>query len=202
MRRGFFGGSFDPVHWGHLLLAETAREFCSLDKVIFVPAGIPPHKADLKRAPGENRFKMLQGALSRCPEYEVSRFEIDSPGVNYTVETLRHYRKTYPNDEFFLITGAETFMDIPGWYCPDEICKLTSFIIALRPGHPVPDFDRFRDLAPEITRKQWAEQIIPMPQIDLSSTLIRKRRKEGKSIRFLTPETVENYILQNDLYTK
>lgn len=200
MRRGLFGGSFDPLHWGHLLLAESAREFCSLDQVIFIPAGIPPHKSGLKRAAGEDRFEMLRSVLSIYPEYEVSRFEVDSPGINYTVNTLRYYREIYANDEFFLIMGAETFMDIPNWYCPQEICALTSFIIAQRPGFPAPDFDLFENFTPKEKREQWRRQIIPMPLVDLSSSFIRTRRKEGKSIRFLLPEKVEEYIYRKELY--
>ena len=201
MRTGVFGGTFDPVHYGHLLLAETARERLALDRVLFVPAGIPPHKRTRKITSGEDRAEMLQRALRDIPEFELCRYEIDSPEVSFTYKTLRHLRELFPRDLFFLIVGSETLADIPNWRFPDEVCRLASIAAARRPGAPIEDFSGFSPYVNEERIAEFRRQILPMPLIELSSTAIRQRTAEGRSIRFLTPETVVAYIRENVLYS-
>ena len=201
-RIGLYFGTFDPVHIAHLLLAETAREAIRLDRVVFMPAGVPPNKLKKKVTPGEIRLEMLRRATADHPRFEVSRFEIDSPGVNYTVDTLRHLKQRYPGGKLFFIAGSDTINDLPNWYRPQEICRLVSLVTALRPGEEVPDFDRLeREIGirlPAAVRRQ----IIPMPLLEISSTEIRRRRAQGKSIRYRTPDKVIAVIEKYGLYQK
>ncbi|MBR5627037.1 MAG: nicotinate-nucleotide adenylyltransferase [Thermoguttaceae bacterium] len=200
MRLGIYGGSFDPVHYAHLLLAETARETCQLDRVIFVPAGIPPHKQGCRQASGEDRFRMLCCATSCVPEFEVSRFEIDSEGISYTIRTLEHFHREWPDAELFLITGSDTLNDIPNWYRAADVCALASLIVARRPGGPEPDFSRFSGLIPDERQRLFQRQVISMPLLELSSTRIRQSVGQWRSIRFQTPPEVVRYIQEHRLY--
>lgn len=202
MRTGIYGGTFDPVHYGHLLLAETARESLSLDRVFFVPAGIPPHKRSRTITPGDLRAEMLLRAIDKVPEFEVCRFEIDSPEVSYTVETLRYFHALYPDDELFLIVGSETLADMPNWWRPEEIFRLASPISALRPGTLSCDaaFSDLSAFASEEQIERYRRQVISMPLLEISSTDIRRRVQEGRSVRFLTPDAVIETIHQFRLY--
>ncbi|MDO5554933.1 MAG: nicotinate-nucleotide adenylyltransferase [Planctomycetia bacterium] len=200
MRRAIFGGSFDPIHYGHLLLAETAREACALDEIIFVPAGLPPHKRAVERASGEHRFAMIQAAIANCPEFSVSRFEIEASCVSYTILTVRHLRKLMPQDDLFLLVGSETLADIAQWYEAEELCRRVEIIAAHRAGFPQPDLTRLTALAGREKTAAWSKLVVPMPEMAVSSTLIRQRVRQGKSIRFLTPHAVELYIQEHGLY--
>lgn len=199
-KRALYGGSFDPIHLGHLLLAETAHDFMCLDEVIFVPAGLPPHKLKRKRATGLDRFRMIELALQSCSDLTVSRFEIDSKEVSYSVNTIRHFQELFPEDEFFLLVGLETFCDIPHWYLAREICARVDIIIALRDGFPPPDFHAFDNLVSDQKIKRWKEMIVPMPSIGISATMIRERIALSHSIRFLVPDIVRQYIMEKELY--
>ena len=201
MRIGVYGGSFDPVHIGHLLLAETARSEQNLDRVDFVPLGVPPHLKDV-RTSGETRLEMLSAALAPYPEFGISRFEVDSSRVSYTVDTLRHYRKLYPQDELFLILSSETFNDLPYWRDPDVICELASIIVACRAGYPAPDFDAARSFVAEERLLAFRNQVVSMPLIEVSSSAIRARVASGQSVRFLTPDAVVDFIESNGLYQR
>ena len=200
MRLGIFGGTFDPVHLGHLLLAETARDECELDRVVFVPAGIPPNKLNRSFSAGEHRYEMLCRTVEPYANLEVSRFEIDHPEISYTVRTVRHFQALYPDATLFLIVGSETLADIPRWHETRQLCQLVSIIVAWRAGMPEPDFAPFSSLVSSHILTQWKSQVIPMPKIELSATEIRRRVAAGKSIRFRVSNAVEEYIEQNDLY--
>ena len=200
MRTGIIGGTFDPIHYGHLLLAETARDFLKLDRVIFVPAGVPPHKRDRQISSGADRAAMIQLAIAGYPEFELSRFEIDTEGVSWTVLTLRHFRQIYPDDSFFLIIGSETLSDLSGWYKPEELCRLASPAAAHRAGMVPPQFGHLTSVVSQERLDEFRKLVIPMPQIELSSTEIRNRVREGRSIRFLTPEKTVDYICKKGLY--
>jgi nicotinate-nucleotide adenylyltransferase len=201
MRIGVYGGSFDPIHIGHLLLAETARAEQNLDRVDFVPLGVPPHLKDV-RTDGETRIAMLSAALAPYPCFDVSRFEIDSSGVSYTVDTLRHYRELYPRDELFLILSSETFNDLPNWRDPEAICKLASIIVARRAGYPPPDFDAASSFISAECLAALREREVTMPLIEVSSSSIRARVASGKSVRFMTPDVVVDLIVSNGLYQR
>ncbi len=201
MRLGVYGGSFDPLHIGHLLLADTARVEQRLDRVVFVPIGVPPHQKTV-RTSGEQRLRMLQAALKPYPEFCVDRYEIDSARVSYTVDTLRFFRERYPKDELFLILSSETFNDLPHWRDPAEICRYASIIVAQRAGYPAPDFEAMRPFVSDAQIDEFRSQLITMPLMEVSSSLIRERVANGEGIRFLAPDSVVDYIVANRLYQK
>ncbi len=199
MRRGIYGGSFDPPHYAHLLLAETARDQARLDRVVFVPLGVPPHLKNV-RTSGDDRYEMTVAAVAAYPEFEVDRFEIDSPRTSYTAETLRYFREKFPDDELFLIVSSETFNDLPNWRRPDEICRLASLVVASRAGYPPPDFELFRPFAAPERIDEFRRQVVSMPPLALSSTEVRRRVADGLSVRFLTPDAVAEHIRKRGLY--
>ena len=200
MRLGIYGGSFDPVHYGHLLLAECCREELRLDAVWLVPAAAPPHKQGRAVTPAKARVEMLQLALGGHEAITVSTIEIDRGGVSYTVETLRTINAMHPGAELFLLMGADMLLDLPTWREPAEICRLAIPATVRRPGFPPLDFS---PLAPLVTPERLDEirrHQVEMPQMGLSGTEIRQRVGQGKSIRYRTPRAVEKYIEANGLY--
>ena len=207
MKIGIYGGSFDPIHWGHLLLAETSLRECGLDQLVFVPTGVAPHKPDRAFAPAEDRINMLTLAISGYDEFGVSRFEIDSnAGRNYTIDTLRYFqetllKKTFIVPELHLILGADMFNDLSNWYQVDEICRLAIPVVAARPNTPPPNYEALASVVSPKRLELFRTRLVPMPLIELSSTQIRKCLAEGKSIRFQTPRAVETYIATHGLYT-
>lgn len=194
-RIGILGGTFDPIHYGHLMAAETAREKFSLDRVIFMPTAIPPHKEHVV-TDFRHRYQMVMLAILGNPFFEASCLEYERGGVTYTVDTMRQLRHKYGNNTaLFFITGIDTILDIFGWKEPEELLSLCRFIIAARPG-----FDLC--IIGEILGRYYKSAVIPMemPQLDISSSDIRKRIREGRSIKYLVPEKVEQYIIQQKLY--
>jgi nicotinate-nucleotide adenylyltransferase len=200
MRLGLFGGSFDPIHLGHLLLAESAREQCRLDQVWFLPAAVPPHKLDRQLTPGEKRIEMLELAIGGHPDFSVSSHEIDRGGVSYTVRTLGHFRGLDPDGELFFILGADMLADLPNWREAARVCELAVPIVACRAGTAEPDFGCLKDIARPERIEEFRRHRIESPQIELSSTEIRRRVAEGSSIRYRTPRAVEKYIQTHGLY--
>lgn len=199
MRLGIYGGSFDPIHHAHLLLAECALDKMKLDRVEFVPLGLPPHHKRLQTSDAD-RYEMTLRAIAPYPEFSVNRYELDSNATSYTVDTVRHYRKEYPNDELFLIVSSETFNDMPNWFEPGEICRLVSLIIARRGGYPPPNFDAFLAFTSRERIEELKRGVVEIPAMELSSTDIRKRVAAGESVRFLTPDSVIDYIREKRLY--
>jgi nicotinate-nucleotide adenylyltransferase len=193
MRIGIYGGTFDPVHLGHLIVAEQARVELALQQVLFVLASNPPHKREATILPDVHRLHMLKLALAGQPYFAVSTVEIDHPGISYTVDTLRHFRRLpeLAAAEFFLIIGADSFLEFKNWREPQEIIKLARLAV-----YPRPNLD-LRQIAPEFFR---AAHFLRGPQIEISATDIRKRCGGGLSIRYLVPEEVRNYILEKQLY--
>lgn len=200
MKTGVYGGTFDPIHFGHLLLAETARDFLALDRVVFVPAGIPPHKREKKITPGNDRAEMIRRAIAGNPAFELSRVEIDSNEVSYTARTLARFREEFPSDEFFLLVGSETLADIPDWFMPREVCRLSTPTVAKRPGAPDPNFARYQDLVPPERLAYFKRQIVPMPLVEISATDVRRRVALGQSVRYFVPESVRLFIEERGLY--
>ncbi|MDR3110366.1 MAG: nicotinate-nucleotide adenylyltransferase [Planctomycetaceae bacterium] len=190
LRIGLFGGGFDPIHVGHLLLAETARQEAGLDKVIFMPTGISPHRCGKTcyKVDAEHRYQMLLQATNNYSEYEVSRYEIDNKQKSYTVDTLQHLISTNSNANLYLILGGDMYLDLPNWYKVEEILQLTTPIVAARPNYV------FGQQIPENHIQ------IKMPQLEISSTTSRQNVSTGKSIRFQVTKEVEKYILENGLY--
>jgi nicotinate-nucleotide adenylyltransferase len=197
---GILGGSFDPVHWGHLLLAETCREQCGLDEIWFLPASTPPHKLRQQLSSAAHRVAMLQLAIAGHAALRVSTLEIDRGGVSYTVQTLGELTQRYPQDEFYFLMGADSLQDLPTWYQPQEICRLAIPVVVRRAGAPEPDLDVLQAVTtPERLASIRAHQA-QMPLIELSSTAIRQAVAAGRSIRYQTPRAVEKYIQTQRLY--
>lgn len=199
MRLGIFGGSFDPVHYGHLLLAECCRDERRLDRVLFVPAAVPPHKQGRVLTTADARVAMLELAISGNAALGLSRYEVDRGGVNYTVDTLTHLRHEHPDAELFFLMGADMLSDLPHWRNAAAVCQL-ALPIVVRRGPAVPDFDCLRNIAtPERTEEIRRHQV-EMPAVAVSGTEIRRRVAQRLTIRYQTPAAVEQYILANGLY--
>ncbi len=200
MRLGILGGSFDPVHYGHLLLAESAREQCQLDQVWLLPAAVPPHKQDRQLTPAEHRLAMLELAVAGEPALSICRYEVDRGGVNYTFETLGMIKSQQPDSELFFLLGADMLHDLPNWREPSRICQLAILVVVARPGVGQPDYSLLSAITtPERIELMRRHQIV-MPQIGISSSDLRRRVAERRSIRFQTPRAVEEYIRAHGLY--
>ena len=200
MRLGLFGGTFDPVHYGHLLLAECCREQCRLDEVRFLPAAVPPHKRYRELTPADARVEMLELAVAGHPAFSVSRYETDRGGVNYTVDTLTHFRGEDPDAELFFLLGADMLHDLPRWREATRVCELALPLVVCRPGAGELDFDCLGKVATAERIEQIRRHRVKMPEIGISSTEIRRRTAAGRSIRYQTPRAVEEYIRSHGLY--
>jgi nicotinate-nucleotide adenylyltransferase len=200
MRLGIYGGSFDPVHYGHLLLAESCREQASLDEVWLLPAAASPHKQGHATASAKDRVEMLRLAVAGHPALVVSTIEVERGGVSYTVETLRAVHAARPDDELFLLMGADTLADLPKWREPGEVLRLAIPVAVERHGAPPPDYQAIAGFVTPGRLHAIREQRVEMPVIELSATDIRERVRAGCSIRFRTPRGVEKYIETQGLY--
>jgi nicotinate-nucleotide adenylyltransferase len=198
MRLGIFGGTFDPVHYGHLLVAEQCLEQCRLDQVWFLPAGIPPHKLERTIAPGKARAEMLDLAIAGHDRFRVDRRELDRTDPCYTVDTLTTLGAEDPSRELYFILGGDSLADFPTWREPGRILELARLAVANRGGGPVPDLGLLRPvLGPALESRL---QFVAIPGIELAASDIRRRVHDGKSIRFMTPRAVECYIETHGLY--
>lgn len=194
MRLGIYGGTFDPVHYGHLLAAEQCREQCALDEVWFVPAAVPPHKRDEAITPGKQRAEMLELAVAGMPQFRVIRMELERSGPSYTVDTLAELKQDDRLRELFLILGADSVTDFPTWRAPRRIAELATLVVVNR-GRTPPDLNCLSEV-----KGALEPIVVSMPAIDLSATDIRRRVCERESIRFMTPRAVEVYIQEHRLY--
>jgi nicotinate-nucleotide adenylyltransferase len=202
MRLGIFGGSFDPVHYSHLLLAESCREQRQLDQVWFVPAATPPHKQHLHRASAKQRVEMLELAIGGNPTFAISQIELDRGGVSYTVDTLRELRRVQSADELFLLMGADSLRDLPTWKEPAEICRLALPIVVRRAGLPELDFSHLAEFVDAARLAELKASQVAMPLVELSSTDLRQRAATGQSLRYRTPRAVEKYIETHKVYQR
>jgi nicotinate-nucleotide adenylyltransferase len=188
MRIGLLGGTFDPIHNGHLAIAEQAYKQLALDKVIFMPASVSPHKVPDRSSDAEDRFRMIELAIKGRPGFEVSGYEIDKKGISYSVDTLQHLKATHPEEtEFFFLLGSDSLAELDTWKDRDRLFKLCKFIVFNRRGFS-PD-SKF----PNVER-------LEIEPIDISSTGIRKKIREEEEITGLVPEIVEEYIKAKNLY--
>ena len=192
MRIGIFGGSFNPIHYGHLILAETARTGFNLDKVIFMPAGRPPHKPDMRLADDWQRLKMVKLAIAGNPAFEASDYELKKHGLSYTYDTLKYFSRHFKKGaKLFFIMGIDLLMQINTWKKSEGLLDLCAFLVGTRPNFPASSI-------PKNTRSRV--EIFKIPLLDISGTYIRKAIREKKSIKYLVPEKVEDFILRNKLY--
>ncbi len=199
MRIGILGGSFDPVHYGHLLLAESCREACELDQVWFLPAATPPHKRQQSAAEPRHRLEMLRLATGGHASFLVSDLELVRGGVSYTVDTLEAVHALAPDAELFLLLGADTLADLPNWREPRRICELARPVVVQRAGSQL-DWQPLAELLGPAVFERLQPLTVEMPILGHSSTQIRAAVAAGRSIRFRTPRAVEKYVETNGLY--
>jgi nicotinate-nucleotide adenylyltransferase len=190
------GGTFDPIHHGHLVAAEEVRYAFALDKVVFVPAGHPWQKAEGDVTSAELRFQMTRLATAGEPAFEVSRMEIERAGPTFTVDTLREYGRCSPQSELFFITGSDAILQILTWKDADEALRLATFVAVTRPTHDLAGLD---ELTPEL-RERIA--VLEIPALAISSTDIRQRVADGRPIRYLVPDAVALFIDEHGLYRR
>lgn len=189
-RVGILGGTFDPPHLGHLLIAQEVQERLKLDQVFFIPAALPPHKKKVKISPAWHRLQMVKLAVKNNPKFKVLNLELKRKGASYTVDTLKDLTRRYPGTHFFLILGIDNLKYIKNWKEPEEIFKLAKVIFVPRPG--------YRNSKDKSRVKTG--NFLKLPDIDISSSDIRKKVKKGMSIRYLVPEKVLRYIQRHNLY--
>jgi nicotinate-nucleotide adenylyltransferase len=216
LKLGILGGTFNPIHYGHLAAAEEVRERLKLDRILFIPSSIPPHKQEEDIPSAAQRFEMVRIATSANPHFETSDIEIKREGKSYTIDTLEALRRINKDRELNFITGIDTFLEIETWKDWERLFGLCSFVVLSRPGY------RFIDLVKIAFMKQAGSELIKLdrgelmhavvrsgvftvcletiPLYDISSTDIRRRIKEGRSIKYLLPDAVEIYIMKNRLY--
>jgi nicotinate-nucleotide adenylyltransferase len=188
LRLGVMGGTFDPIHHGHLVAASEAASALQLDEVIFVPTGEPWQKKQVSE--GEHRYLMTVIATASNPRFKVSRVDIDRAGPTYTIDTLRDIRASYPDAELFFISGADAIAQILSWKDVEEIWPLAHFVAVSRPGHKL--------LIPNVP--EGAVSTLEVPALAISSTDVRKRVETGKPIWYLVPDGAVQYIAKHELY--
>jgi nicotinate-nucleotide adenylyltransferase len=195
---GILGGTFDPVHYGHLIIAEAARDQLGLDRVEFLPANDPPHKPDDSVSPAADRVAMVCAAIRGIPYFNVNEVEIERTGPSFTVETLEHLKLRRPGDELVFIVGGDSLRDFPTWRSPGRIVELASLAVIQRPDA------RFNveDLDERVPGLRERIHFVDTPLIEISATDLRDRIATSRSIRFQTPDNVIAYIKGHSLYTR
>lgn len=196
---GVMGGTFDPIHCGHLVAAEQVIEGFRLDRVIFVPSGFPPHKQGRQVTDAEHRYNMVLLATLDHPRFEASRFEIDRGGLSYTAETILEFRQALgPDDKIYFITGADAILDVDSWYRVDDLFRACEFIAVTRPGY---DLNGLKALEVRLGPEYFG-RIHPysVSGVAISSSEVRARLRQGRSVRYLVPNVVLEYIRKYGLY--
>ena len=198
MKTGIMGGTFNPVHYGHLIIAENACCQYGLDRVIFVPTGHPPHKEFLGDDMCVHRCRMTELAIEGNDHFAMSYMEVESTGINYTYLSLKRFHEKYPDDILYFIMGADSLFELKNWVRPELIIQNAVILAAVREKMDSESVDR----QIEELRKSFGGEIhrLDTPNFDVSSKLIRKRVKDGQTIKYMTPEAVEDYIKENKLY--
>ncbi len=218
---GLFGGTFDPIHYGHLRSAWEVREKFGLDKIFFIPAAVPPHKKTKAVESPQHRLEMILLAVKDCPELVVSRIELERTGPSYTIDTILHYRaRCGSNVTLFFIIGSDAFLELCTWKDYGELVRLVPFIVMIRPDSSGADITQKEKALGDFIRTKVSSDYTYVPSgscfthpdrpgifvhnatsLDISSTRIRSLIQQRKSIRFLTPQAVEDYIMVKGLYT-
>jgi nicotinate-nucleotide adenylyltransferase len=199
-RIGIFGGTFDPIHLGHLILAEQCREQAGLDQVWFVPAARPPHKLDRALTRFDQRVEMIALAIAGHSAFRIDELEKERAGPSYTADTITALSRLHPECEFWLLIGADTVADLPHWREPTRIIEQAGLIVTRRGEHPIPSVDQVRAMLrlPDDVMPRY--RAVESPLIGISSRDLRQRASEGQSLRYLVPRSVECYIHEKRLY--
>ena len=197
MKIGIFGGTFNPLHTGHLVVIESVRDQLHFDKIVFIPSANPPNKRDAILAPASKRLEMAQLAVAGNEHFEISDIEIRREGLSYTVDTVRELTALYPRDTLSLIMGSDNLLEFQTWKSPEEIISMVDITVMSRPGtaHQTPMIGK--GLKQDYAR---LATFVSVPQIGISGTDIRRRVKLRRSIRYLVPVQVEEYIYHSNLY--
>lgn len=195
-RVGILGGTFDPPHVGHLILAEYSAEALELDHLFLVPAADPPHKQGEIKASVQHRLAMLDRAIGRNERFSLSRLDVDRPGPHYSYDTVRIVKKQYPDAELFFVMGGDSFRDLPMWYDPQKIIALSKVVVMRRP------YDNITPDMHEAVLPGLAERaiLVNAPLLEISSSDIVERLRQGRSVRYLVPDAVLDYIAEHHLY--
>lgn len=195
---GILGGTFDPIHYGHLLAAEWAGEAFGLDELVFIPAARPPHKDPASVINGDHRYRMVELAIKDNPAFTASSLELERRGYSYTVDTIRHYLEADPQLDIRFILGVDALQLIYTWKEVGQLIKLCRFIVVTRPGYQL---DRCDPVFATVPAELWDRiELLSIPGLEISSSEIRKRVAAGQSVRYLLPPGVADYIKKNDLY--
>jgi nicotinate-nucleotide adenylyltransferase len=198
-RVGVIGGTFDPIHYGHLAAAEEARVKVELEKVVFVVAGLPPHKLDEEVTPVEHRLAMVELGIQSNPYFELSRVDVDRPGPSYTVDTMSILQERFGEEtELFFVMGLDSLVELPTWHEPHRLVRLCRLIAVSRPGFDV-DLAGLESAVPGLSSRL---ETIDMPEVDISSTDLQRRVRVGLPIKYQVPEHVERYIQEHQLYKR
>jgi nicotinate-nucleotide adenylyltransferase len=195
---GIMGGTFDPIHYGHLTAAECARFEFNLDKVLFIPSARPPHKELDLVSDCNDRYTMVRSAIADNPGFEISSLEIQRKGLSYTVDTIDYYLHKYPVTKIYFILGLDALLLINTWKEVERLVELCQFVAVTRPGYQIDPNDRYLKVLPEALRINL--HLMEMPGNTISSSDIRQRVLTGKPIRYLVPSVVEEYIYCRGLY--
>lgn len=198
MKLGLIGGTFNPIHMGHLIISEYIRETFPLDKVIFIPSGDPPHKSTKDIISSDHRKAMVDIAIESNPYFTVSNIEINRIGKSYTIDTILHFKSLYPNDQLYFIIGADCLLELTSWKDFKTLATSTTFLLCGRPGlDEMEIYNKIKDL-----KEEYNANIIyiKISLVDISSTSIRERVRNHKSIKYLVTNEIEDYIKRNNLY--
>lgn len=198
MKIGIMGGTFDPIHTGHLIIGEYARTTLDLDKIIFIPVGLPPHKDNSKVSTSSKRLEMTKLAISSNSYFYLSSIEVDRKEITYTIDTIKELKKIYKEDELYFVIGGDSLFEIEKWKDFEQLIKLCKFVVLERPGRTKEEIEQ-KKIELKLSYKIELEKIYS-PLIDISSTEIRERVKNNLSIKYLVPESVEAYIMYHKLY--
>jgi nicotinate-nucleotide adenylyltransferase len=197
MRLGVLGGTFDPIHIGHLILAEGARDALQLERVVLIPAGQPPHKRSARITASEHRLQMVRLAIAANGHFSISRVDLDRRGPSYTVDTMHLLQEAWgPDTRIHFLIGGDSLAELPTWHQPERLIEICQVVAVPRPGYD-PDLDA---LDRELPGAADRVQVLHTPLVDLSATEIRDRVRDRRSIRYLVPEAVEQYIYRHRLY--
>jgi nicotinate-nucleotide adenylyltransferase len=195
---GILGGTFDPIHLAHLIGAELAREALGLERILFTPAGDPPHKQENRKSPAHHRQRMVELAIAGNSHFELCPVDLERPGPHYSIDTIRLIREQYnlPAEQCFFIIGGDSLQDLPTWHQPEGLITLCRLAVIHRPGYQ-PELDDLERVIPGLNeRLVWVEA----PLLEISASNIRRRVAQGQSVRYQVPEAVRAYIEEQGLY--